>query len=355
MFAAQPPRAPGGAGPYSLGEGLLFGAPDPGPVPGEPPGDALAPTLAEIRARVLGTRAGGAPAEAAPSTEEQRTIYQELQKRHQVDLNDERNLAGLEDPGLLSHMEGARRRLAEQDRALSRLPCREALREDYIKSLGEVSGVLARSEQLLSDTRERVELAFLLPRQVRAFAAGQTPHGATRPLPATVVADPAVGAALAFVEKKGEAVAEAFEKGLEVLSETRGQLFVARRQMEGVCDGLLALLEGAEEERRLLREYLRVASQAETAFHAKGPAGSIGERLLAAPSLPEEEMRSLPRPAALARGVSIPPPEGEAPPSAPDIDGGLPPPQPGVLTREVTGMGGGPSPLAGEGENTESP
>jgi hypothetical protein len=317
MFAAQPPAASCGAGPFSLGGGLLFGAPDAGLAPGELPDDALAPTLAEIRARVLGARSAGGPAEGAPSADEQRAIYQELQKRHQVDLNDERNLVGLEDPGLLSHMEGARRRLAEQDRALSRLPCREALREDYVSALGMVAGVLALAEELLTDEREHVELAFLLPRQVSAFAAGQTPHGAARPLPAAAAADPAVGAALAFIAKKGEAVAVAFEKDLEALSETRSRLFVARRKLESVCDGLLALLEGAEEERRLLREYLHMASRAESASHTKGPAASFGERLLAAPSLPEEEMRAPQPPPCPVRAASA---AGGLPPLAEEAE-----------------------------------
>ena len=282
-FASPSDPPPSGSDERGGGYGLLGG----GDLAGEgapPPQDDLAPTLAAIRARVLGPLAPS----GGETGDQQREIYQELQKRHQIDLNDERNLAGLEDPGLLSHMEGARRRLAAHAAAVAARPPREALREEYVGALGDFTALIARAESLHGGQREQVELAFLLPRQVAAYAEGKTPRGAERPLPAGVLADTGTQSAFAFLGKKGQALAEGYEKDTEGWLDFRNRLFVVRRRLESVCDGLLVHAEGAEEEQRLLREYVRAAGQARASRpapaeglepEAPGPPPALGRSL----------------------------------------------------------------------------
>lgn len=228
---------------------------DAGAADGLPPQEDLAPSLAEIRERVLGPQAP--PGGETPG--QRREIYRELQKRHQVDLNDERNLVGLEDPTLVQHMEGARRRLAEHCAAKAARPTLEALRGEFVEALGAFTAHLARADQLHEGQREHVEHAYLHPRQVAAYSSGQVPRGSSRPLPAEILADPGVREALATMEKKGRAVAEDYERDADETRELRNQLFVTRRHLETVGDGLLVYAEGADEERRLLREYLQAA------------------------------------------------------------------------------------------------
>ena len=68
--------------------------------------------LAEIRARVFHEREEG--------ENDQGTA--ELQHRYQVDLNEETNVAALEDPGLQDHIRAAHRRLPNTSRPFSACP-----------------------------------------------------------------------------------------------------------------------------------------------------------------------------------------------------------------------------------------
>lgn len=246
----------------------------------------LGADIAEIRKRVLDERGeGGADSLTA---DENRKVYNELVKRHQVDLNDEENVANLEDPSLVAHMEAARRRLAEQERALARLPQLEVLRSQYLKAMGKISSLVRSLEERSQSERENVELAHRQPRILETLGVGQKPHGFAAPLPPPVAADPATKEALTITGKKAQDVAENYEAFLTAVQEVKNDLFVVRREVEEVGDGLLGLVEASEEDRRLQREYLRLASKAEAIRQAAAPPETLGERLLAAPLLPEE-------------------------------------------------------------------
>lgn len=257
-------------------------------------GPNLGADMAEIRARVLGRRAEAAAANAdddeAAATltaEENREVYEELKKRHQVDLNDEAHASALEDPTLLAHMEAARRRLAEQEKALLRLPRLEDLRANYLKTMGQISGLIRKLEDQHMTERENVEVGYRQGRVLGELLEGRKPHGYPA-LGAAARADPATKEALGTAATKATKIAQSYETLLGFVEEAKQTLFVLRRQVETVGDGLIELVEASEEDRRRLREYLMMASRTRVVRDSAAPAGTLGERLLAAPVLPEE-------------------------------------------------------------------
>jgi hypothetical protein len=257
-------------------------------------GDALASDLAQLRQRVLGERgAGGGADETEPvgggeggaeelTGAEAARVYRELQSRHQIDLNDARNLQGLEDPGLVAHMEAARVRLAAQTQALARLPQREALRTEYLRNQGALTEALTGVEAEIAQLRAHLEEVFVVPRHCAEFAQGREPHRAKALTPAAR-ADASVCAALQFLGERAAKAADGIEKAVAGLEEWRQVLFTARREGAAVFDGLLALLEGTGEERQLLRECLALAPRPPRL----GPSGNPSAGTRKKPGAPE--------------------------------------------------------------------
>jgi len=232
----------------------------------------LGADMAEIRARVLGRRMEAAQAvEAARdkdalTTEEHREVYRELQRKHQVNLNEELHAAALEDPTLVAHMEASRRRLAEQEQALLRLPRLETLRTRYLKAMGQISSLVRGLEEQHMAERENAEIGHRQRRVLIDLSEGRKPHG----FPAFGSAargDPGAKEALALAAIEAEKVAQSYDGLLHLIADSKQALFVLRREVETVGDGLIELVEAAEEDRRRLREFFLIASR----FQAAGP------------------------------------------------------------------------------------
>ncbi len=237
----------------------MSGAPSPLAGYGVAEDDVFGQDLAEISARVLGSRAGAA--RPPPSAEQSLQISREISARHQVDLNLEANAAALEDAGLVAHMSAARSRLAEQEAALARLPQREKLRTDYLAAMRRLSAAVREDEEARAAHAEMVERGHWTAAAAAELGEGKAPHGFSRLGPAPL-GDPAVKEALARLGGAASAVAKGYENLLAEQGGARQALFGIRRDFEAVCDGLLDLLEACEEERRRLRETLRAVSAA---------------------------------------------------------------------------------------------
>ena len=264
------------------------GAPLSGAVDDETGAPDLGADMAAIRARVLGRRTAEAAAAAQLTADEHREVYDELKTAHQVDLNIEANALALEDPTLIAHMEAARRRLAEQEKALLRLPRREALRTTYLQTMGKLSTLIRKLDEEHQAERENVELGYRQARVLGELAEGRKPHGYPA-FGAAAVADPGAKEAMGIASKKAAGIAKSYEDILALVDAAKTTLFVLRREVETVGDGLLELVEACEEDRRRLREFLEVAAQAKAVSRASaGPASSLGERLLNSSSIPEE-------------------------------------------------------------------
>lgn len=245
----------------------------------------LGADMVAIRARVLGRRGAGEDADL--TTDEHREVYDELKARHQVDRNLEANAAALEDPALVTHMEAARRRLAEHEKALLRLPRREALRTTYLQTMGKLSTLIRKLDEKHQAERENVEVGYRQARVLGELAVGRKPHGFPAFGPAAV-ADPGTKEAMGIASKKAAGVAKSYENLLALVERAKQTLFVLRREIETFGDGFLELVEASEEDRRRLREFLQIAAQSRAVKAAADPPHTLGERLLSASALPEE-------------------------------------------------------------------
>ncbi len=237
----------------------------PAPVPGVDDGGGIpsfGADLHTLRQRVLGSRKPGAQIAEEPdlTASENREVYEALRKRHQVDLNDEDNLPLLEDPTLRAHMDGARLRLRQHEEAMTVLPAAEALRTQYLKFMGNFSERLRGLEDEHLQFRTGVDEAHMISTSIEQLLAGQTPHGHTEGLPANVRANSSVKAVLVLLQKKTLASATVFEGTSDFLENHRNELFVLRREVEVVVDGLLKLCRQIDEYRRLQREMLLVVA-----------------------------------------------------------------------------------------------
>lgn len=217
-----------------------------------PPDTAtLGADIAEIRARVLGAR----QPTAKLSADDHKVVYKELQSLHQIDLNEEKNLAHLEDPGLVAHMNSARQQLTEYQRTLARLPRRESLRTLHLDSVGSISQQLRKFDEYDMFHREQVEHAHRLVRIIENLARRKPIHGTSASLSHAAASDPTVIGALNFACEKAKEVAQSFQHAVNGVVDMKGELFTVRHQFETVGDGLLELIESAEEGRRRLQEY----------------------------------------------------------------------------------------------------
>ena len=239
--------------------------------------------IAEIRARVLGRRMEASQDKEAAmegdflTTTEHQEVYKELQNKHQVDLNEESNVVVIEDPNLMAHMEASRRRLAEQERALLRLPRLENLRTKYLNVMGQVSSLIHKLEEQHMSKRENIEISY---RQKDVLTDLLHPFTSRK--------DSGVEKALTLAIKKSEVIAKSYDDLLNFVKDLKQTFFVLRREVEVVGDGFINLIEASEEDRRCLREFLEIASKSHAVRATTGPPESLGEQILTDPVLPEE-------------------------------------------------------------------
>lgn len=152
----------------------------------------------------------------------------------------------LDDPAVASHMEAARRRLAVSEKKMAALPEREGLRTKYLLEVRRINGAI-RSLKAAAERLDEIAAAADCPRGVRADLEG-------------------------------------LKKGVHAV---HAEIFVHRRELELVGDGLLRLVDEERQNRMALKEYV-AASAEEHRRKAGGPAEALGERLLASPALAED-------------------------------------------------------------------
>lgn len=246
---------------------------------------SLGDDLAAIRERVLGRRAAlSATEELTP--EENAEVYGEMKKRHQVDLNEEENVTLLEDPNLVAHMEAARRRLAEHEAGLSRLPKTEALRTQFLNVMRQMSEMIRTMETAEPEERETVERAHYVVTALGRVAAGGSSRNYPGLAPAAA-ADPSVQALIGTVAKSVTEVAAGYDAFLSTYAAQKQEIFVIRREVEAVGDGLLSIIAEVEEDRRKLREFMQVVNQLPAVRAIADPAHTFGEKVLSSPMMPE--------------------------------------------------------------------
>jgi hypothetical protein len=165
----------------------------------------------------------------ARKSETQR-LYDRLRQQHQVDLNDAKQLADLEDPGLLAHMDRARKQMSDHARGLAALPAEETLQAHDTAARRSLSGLMTSLKAQQMAIRVACDDVLLQATNSQKLAEGGRPHG-----------HPPGGTAAKSFEIIGEKVSAAGEDLARVaaaLGEFERELTLARRAYENAVEGL---------------------------------------------------------------------------------------------------------------------
>lgn len=200
---------------------------------GDNDADPVEADIAEIRARVLGRRTNKTTDEAITPAEREE-IDKELREKHQIDLNVEGCVAILEDPVLLSHMEAARRRLAEYEARLKKIPHLEASRSTFLNVMGRLSNSIKAAELRGMADKENIEVGFF---QIKTFEALK----------------PKTESSQAFVGQMKLAMSN-YETLATAMKNTEDFIFVLRRDIETLCDTLILHVDTLTEYNQRFRE-----------------------------------------------------------------------------------------------------
>jgi hypothetical protein len=179
----------------------------------------------------------GVPVDAGMRAQAARARYEEIRRAIQVDLNDERNLADLEDPGLRKHMEWARAHLAQQESKLAELPALEGIDQTDRAGRRSLSALMVALKEQQMNLQCASDEVLLEATNVGRLANGEKPHGypaANEPL----VAETALAKNFAHLQKKLVNAGDALTAVLLALADFERDLTLGRRNYETVVDGL---------------------------------------------------------------------------------------------------------------------
>lgn len=163
--------------------------------------------------------------------------YEKLKMTHQINLNDPKQLADLEDPGLQAHMDMARKKMADYERNQATLPSKEAMQRSNIEANRALSSLMTSLKaqqmamQIVSDN------VMLQSMNAQKLAEGGQPHG----YPAESSSPPQVLAAKSFelLGKKLQATGNDLSQIVTALEGIERDLTLARRASESAFDGLM--------------------------------------------------------------------------------------------------------------------
>jgi len=184
---------------------------------------------------VLDTRLRAkAAAKGGQGSAEAQACYEDMRRRHQVDLNDARHFDDLEDKGLVEHMRVARRQFQANATREASLPSRE----DLLR--GDTEGRRALSA-LMTGLKEQQMALQCACDEVHAHATNagrlsrnEQPHG----YPEVEPPSEALAKCLAHLEKKVTAAVADLNGVITALEAFERGLTLARRNYETVVDGL---------------------------------------------------------------------------------------------------------------------
>jgi hypothetical protein len=209
--------------------------------------------LVAIRQDIIGDRKGdesSLPSDLTP--EEERKVQHELRRRHQVDLNDERNLADLEDKGLMSHMVQARKTLAEQTKKQQMLPKSEDTRVKHVKNLRHFSSLVQGLQSAGLELQCGVEETFLQSNNSVKLSKGERPHS----FPEVPNGKPANRDALVLLAERIDKSALQCHKSNTAITDTVNGIDVLRREYEVVVDAYVKLLNHYQASHEALEQLL---------------------------------------------------------------------------------------------------
>jgi hypothetical protein len=168
-----------------------------------------------------------------------------------VDLNDEDALVrdGLEDRGLLVHMQEARGKLADLEEKRKDIPDEDELRKKHIQNLRLVSSCVSDLTRRLGEYQTTIENTLVQSSNADKLATGRQPHA----YPKVKGEKPDNADALVHMSKKLAENGQAHQTLHEMFSGVLKSLIVLRREYESVVDGYGKIAEHAMKYREAAR------------------------------------------------------------------------------------------------------
>ena len=153
-----------------------------------------------------------------------------------VDLNNAKNLADLEDPDLTERMRRARLTAAEHEEARNRLPRADDLKRVDTEARRALSALMSALKEQQMRIRCVCDEILLSATNVDRLAAGDQPHG--YPSTKDIAVTPVMKKCMDHLRKKIKGSGSELESIKEALDEFERNLTVTRRNYETVVDGL---------------------------------------------------------------------------------------------------------------------
>lgn len=172
----------------------------------------------------------------ARNAEEAQRRYDELKRQHQVDLNDAKQLADLEDPGLQAHMDRARKQLAGHERNQAALPSEEALRRGDTDARRALSSLMTSLKAQQMALQVACDDVLLQATNAQKLADGGQPHG--YPTADGLAPQDHATKCFEYLGKKVSAAGNDLAQIVTALEGFERELTLARRAYENAVDGL---------------------------------------------------------------------------------------------------------------------
>jgi len=198
-------------------------------------GAELGEDILEIRLRAKAAASEASATAAAATSAETQARYEELRRKHQVDLNNEKHLDDLEDRGLMEHMRRAREHFRANAEQEALLPSREDLQRGDTEGRRALSSLMTKLKEQQMALQCACDEVHAHATNAGRLARNEQPHGYP-----SVGKPPSEAAAkcLAHLEKKVMAAVGDLTGIIAALEVFERDLTLARRSYEGVVDGL---------------------------------------------------------------------------------------------------------------------
>jgi len=197
-------------------------------------GDDILRTLQQVKSATWGAGSDG------QSSVGPRSYHDEHRHAIQVDLNDEKHLADLEDTDLIEHMRKARERLALENARRAEAPDIDRLNRDDAETRQTLSALTVKLDEQKVQLQCTCEELHLHALNASRLSAAERPHG--YPAPGD---DPCEWASKCFghLSTKVQQLAARLTETLSAIESCERDLVLARRGYETVTDGMRQRLD----------------------------------------------------------------------------------------------------------------
>jgi len=172
-----------------------------------------------------------------------------------IDLDVESNARGLEDPGLLEHMEKRRMGWAAARRVKLELPSPEILKGRRVKLTGQIAEHITACNEPMTVCENRASEMFVISNQINNLQQGKPAEPFfPNPLPAVVNKDEDFITFAATVKKRLQIMSEESSNAIKTLKDEKNKFGQIRMEVLKILDDYQKLVEAQMDEISSLRE-----------------------------------------------------------------------------------------------------